>query len=413
MELLAIKSIVSKIKGADIFQILDKWKFLKKSEVEDIKSLAKSERKTKLNIATDIAEFCKNKDGLTMEAVGELELICVQSFPAKKQWCVYHLTEECKKATTTDPSKFKTKLKKQIRLYFNKEYSVSVLLHHGLLWGCVQMPPPRRRRGYEPRHNLYFIHYPHSPVIIFSGLKAAHENFISQCLVVTLGFRQITEMSLSGRDYPSLAQLAMNKYMQGGFTKYVSMHMSEGPLCDLTSRKRKAVREVDDGVTDLEAGEKRRRLETLADSFGDNVQPTLERVQFRVELPYRSKRVATELQGDGELFHSKVRFQGTSVLEGIRSLAEAGYATVPLPKHLTIIPTRARNSFLLARPSRQAATTGAASSRGDIAKNGSDHMNKSRNVSKSMEPTITVNKSGNKSSEQNKERAKSGRGRKK
>ncbi|WAR13320.1 hypothetical protein MAR_027500 [Mya arenaria] len=215
---------------------------------------------------------------------------------------------ECKKATTTDPSKFKTKLKKQIRLYFNK------------------------------------------------------------CLVVTLGFRQITEMSLSGRDYPSLAQLAMNK-------------AGSPSMSACTCLKARC-------VTSPPGREK-------------------------VELPYRSKRVATELQGDGELFHSKVRFQGTSVLEGIRSLAEAGYATVPLPKHLTIIPTRARNSFLLARPSRQAATTGAASSRGDIAKNGSDHMNKSRNVSKSMEPTITVNKSGNKSSEQNKERAKSGRGRKK
>ena len=37
------------------------------------------------------------------------------------------------------------------------------------------------------------------------------------------------------------------------------------------------------------------------------------------------------------------------MLEGIRNLGAAGYAVVPLQKHLTCIPSRARNCFLLAR----------------------------------------------------------------
>lgn len=77
---------------------------------------------------------------------------------------------------------------------------------------------------------------------------------------------------------------------------------------------------------------------------------------LQVELPYRSKETATELRDDGELFHSRVRFHGTSVIEGIRNLATRGFATVPLPKHLTIIPNRARNCFILARPSKHNTT---------------------------------------------------------
>ena len=56
-----------------------------------------------------------------------------------------------------------------------------------------------------------------------------------------------------------------------------------------------------------------------------------------------------EVQTQEDLFHSRVQFQGKSVLEGIRNLAAAGYATMPLQKHLTCIPSRARNCFLLAR----------------------------------------------------------------
>ena len=56
-----------------------------------------------------------------------------------------------------------------------------------------------------------------------------------------------------------------------------------------------------------------------------------------------------DLKNDGNLFHSRVRFRGTSVLEGLRNLAAASYATVPLPKHLTCIPSRARNTFLLGK----------------------------------------------------------------
>lgn len=66
-------------------------------------------------------------------------------------------------------------------------------------------------------------------------------------------------------------------------------------------------------------------------------------------MPYRNKEIEPELKNDGNLFSSRVRFRGTSVLEGLRNLAAASYATVPLPKHLTCISTRARNTFLLAK----------------------------------------------------------------
>ena len=70
---------------------------------------------------------------------------------------------------------------------------------------------------------------------------------------------------------------------------------------------------------------------------------------FQVELPYRGQGIACELRNQEELFNSRVRFHGKSVLEGIRNLGATGFATVPLPKHLTCVPSRARNYFLLAK----------------------------------------------------------------
>ena len=70
---------------------------------------------------------------------------------------------------------------------------------------------------------------------------------------------------------------------------------------------------------------------------------------MQVELPYRGKGIAVELRNQPEVFNSRVRFHGKSVLEGIRNLGTNGFATVPLPKHLTCVPSRARNYFLLAK----------------------------------------------------------------
>ena len=70
---------------------------------------------------------------------------------------------------------------------------------------------------------------------------------------------------------------------------------------------------------------------------------------MQVELPYRGKGIAPELLNQPDVFNSRVRFHGKNVLEGIRNLGVAGFATVPLPKHLTCVPSRARNYFLLAK----------------------------------------------------------------
>ncbi|XP_045193644.2 uncharacterized protein LOC123549541 [Mercenaria mercenaria] len=189
-------------------------------------------------------------------------------------------------------------------------------------------------------------------------MKAAFAEFVSQCFVVALGYKQLTELSLTGHHYPSLAELAMDKFSEGGYTKYQQTHRLGGPLSDVTSRKRKAQVVIEnDKLTDTNREQKRRRLEILDENFSENVQPTLEKVEYRVELPYRNKEIVPELKNDGNLLHSRVRFRGTSVLEGLRNLAAASYATVPLPKHLTCISSRARNTFLLAKPQKTVNTS--------------------------------------------------------
>lgn len=354
MELTVLKNNIVKLKSEEVYKSLEKWSFLNKKEIKELQDDIRSKSKmSKRTLAVEIAAVCNDKDGLTMDKVGELELICLQMHSTKRQWSAYHLSEKQGSASVTDsiksPSKLRLQLIKQIKNYFHKGCSVSVVLHEGLLWGRLYLPLPKKK-SYQPTRCLYFIYYPHSPIIILSGMKVGFAEYISQCFVVAFGYKELTELSLTGHHYPSLAELAMDKFSEGGYTKYQQTHRLGGPLSDITSRKRKAPAMFEhENIIDTNRGEKRRRLEILDENFSENVQPTLEKLEYRVELPYRCKEVAPDLKNDGNLFHSRVRFRGTSVLEGLRNLAAASYATVPLPKHLTCVPSRARNTFLLGK----------------------------------------------------------------
>ncbi|KAL4235128.1 hypothetical protein ACF0H5_006766 [Mactra antiquata] len=356
MEYNILRNILVKQKKEEVFQVLRRWNFLNGNELLTLSDEVNARTRSvgKSSLVSCVAECCQDKGGLTMEVVGELDLFCLHMNSTKKVWNVYQLKEKqgssSSKNVNTLPAKIKTKLMKQMRIYFNKDCCVSLLMLDGLLWGRLYLPV-KGRKGYQPTRCLYFIHYPLSPVIIFNGMKVSFGEFISQCLVVALGYKELEDLDLTGHHYPSLAELALNKFSEGGYSKYQQIQSHRGPLNKVTSRKRKAPCFIEDeNIIDLNRAEKKRRLDVLEKKFGEYVMPTLEKVEFRVELPYRSKEIVPELSKDGEVFSCKVRFRGTSVLEGFRNLATAGYAKVPLPKHLTCVTTRAKNKFLLMKP---------------------------------------------------------------
>ena len=55
----------------------------------------------------------------------------------------------------------------------------------------------------------------------------------------------------------------------------------------------------------------------------------------------------------GQTFHCKVKFEGASVLEGIRNLGVTGLAKIPMPDHLVVAPLKGRNSFNIKLKSKE------------------------------------------------------------
>ena len=53
-----------------------------------------------------------------------------------------------------------------------------------------------------------------------------------------------------------------------------------------------------------------------------------------------------------EPFHCQVKFEGPSVLEGIKALTKAGLTALPLPHHLANVHSLAKNHFVLADKKR-------------------------------------------------------------
>lgn len=60
---------------------------------------------------------------------------------------------------------------------------------------------------------------------------------------------------------------------------------------------------------------------------------------------------------DGPFF-CRVKFEGTSVIEGIRSLVPLGVASAPLPAHIADLHSTARSSYVLQEPDRNGASPG-------------------------------------------------------
>ena len=54
------------------------------------------------------------------------------------------------------------------------------------------------------------------------------------------------------------------------------------------------------------------------------------------------------IQQDGGPFHCRVKFEGPSVLEGIKGLSNGGLASHPLPYHISNVHSLAKNHFVLA-----------------------------------------------------------------
>jgi len=58
------------------------------------------------------------------------------------------------------------------------------------------------------------------------------------------------------------------------------------------------------------------------------------------------------MAGSDRPFHCQVKFEGPSVLEGLRSLTAAGLAALPMKEHLAQVHKMAKNEFYLKQKSK-------------------------------------------------------------
>jgi hypothetical protein len=89
-----------------------------------------------------------------------------------------------------------------------------------------------------------------------------------------------------------------------------------------------------------------RRDLRVAKDFGPNAQPSLSRVDLQLNLPYTSQAKDFKLgRLNRQPFPMKVIFEGSNVIEGIKSLIPLGVATEAMPKFLTDLHSMATNKL--------------------------------------------------------------------
>ncbi len=132
----------------------------------------------------------------------------------------------------------------------------------------------------------------------------------------------------------------------------------------------------------MEDIEQEQRESMLEAYFGTSVQPTLEKVHYKVfsnfsnqcnsvfvclfvylfedaqmqlvdhcllqlETRFKGNQLVPAMSRKDDLFKCQVRLEGPNVMEGIRELAEVGIAETPMPRHMRNLPSLGRNTVLL------------------------------------------------------------------
>lgn len=298
---------------------------------------------SKKSFVSRILDSCYHGE-VTKDQVALMDLLYHQTYPNCKKWIVYKLEgfEPGKKLNISDPWKFKSKLKSSLEHYFKVD--IFVHLWKNSLWTRLHFCEGSSSSLLS--NTVYIIYYPNAQYIFMSSIKAAYKQYILQALSSLLHCQALEEINLSGRDVFSLKELLLNKSSQGAFSKYKLNQIDMNPL----SRKRK--REIDANmkplnqeITNENKEEQRKRHQIADNAFGPNPQPVLERVEFKTRTRLRSG--SQDFPQLNNPISCSVKFEGTSVIEGIKNLGAQTFVSVPLPSYLANLHSLARNTFSL------------------------------------------------------------------
>ncbi|CAG2229532.1 CENPN [Mytilus edulis] len=339
--------VVSRTRTKDLKPILERWGWLEQ-EVEQIDL-----SKTKREITNSLIEVCNQKEGLTKDVCGELDLICTQEYSTKKQWSVFLMEKEdehyISDSNLSNPLKLKKKLKSEITVFFERENVVSVRMLNGVLWMRVYIQSGPRNM-YRSSDTVYIIYYPRTQYILLSRYKKSVESYLIQSIQNVMGCDKLTNSLLTGTHYESLLQLALDRKSQGDFSRYRLQQVQNLPLLQKPPQKRKVSEfEREPNLQCEDERHKRQRTEELDECFGPNEQPLLQKLEFKVAVKFRGTSAIPSIPVDDmQPFRCRVKFEGPSVIDGIRNLAECGLVTMPYPKYLRSVHTLGKNHIKLA-----------------------------------------------------------------
>lgn len=276
------------------------------------------------------------------------DLQTVQKYSHKKLWSMLKLSRKEKTNSLEGGiAVFERRLADQIFLHFDKA-TVCALDHHKALW--VRIAVPTGRQMATPTNKVrptYFMHPPNTDYLLVANLKVSQTKQLTQTMMTVLNAYSIEQLHLKGRHIASLLQLVLNKDTDGAYSKYYAKKSSRTTRGGgKRSRSDSVDTEFDCHILQENAASQRQRKRHLEDNFGPGKQPLLEKVEFKLETQFKGSRHAAAMD-TSELFHCRVKFEGTSVIEGIRNLARAGLAPLPMKGHMANLHTVARNTFVL------------------------------------------------------------------
>ncbi|KAG0318432.1 hypothetical protein BGZ97_003783 [Linnemannia gamsii] len=293
------------------------------------------------------------RNGLNSNQVAELDLAYYSQHSNLKTWKALKLDYGDSFGTDTiqlDPPKIKKTLSHHLDPYFKNHIQtlqdgqmiwIRISIHDGLAPNVLPLPSTV----------VYLIWFTNSEYLLTASIKKEWVDFIMEALMRLFKAEEMEEWPLTGNSPKSLSELLLQKDSQGAQSIYRLNQLDNNPLSGSTKKRKLADPRENyaQGMEDIQSEDitkiARRDLRVAKD-FGPNAQPSLSRVDLQLNLPYTSQAKDFKLgRLNRQPFPMKVIFEGSNVIEGIKSLIPLGVATEAMPKFLTDLHSMATNKL--------------------------------------------------------------------
>ncbi len=320
-----INKTLNKLQKSEFPRLREDFQLLNGIELPD--------KGTKAEIVSHLSSKLKRANKLQRQKLALL----VTSYVSKRMtWEVYQIgeVEDTLEPRFGNAREFQTLLERELIAYFPVD--ICVMTIEEAYWISVVVNETRRNKS-DGSTPAYFVYYPQSHFLVASQLRAANARFIIQGFLNVMDCCEAMLMNLKGHCVSSLAQLASNEYAK---------KHSEQPLKIFKGKKRPPPDEdLDCQIIPNDA--ELAKNEALDRKFGNEIQPILEKVDYKIETQFKGVAHAPMMASRQELFQCRVTFHGKNIIEGIRELGKTGLAEMPMPKHMGSLSTLGRSTVVL------------------------------------------------------------------